>query len=126
MDRRVVKVLAPLVWAIVAGCLVGALAGWGLAQALHLPQVDQLASHRPASSTRVYANDHSQVASFALEQRVELNPDQIPNHLKLAIVASEDANFYEHGGIDPHGHRPGGGVQRHRPQDRGRGAGPRP
>lgn len=102
MDRRVVKVLAPLLWATVAGCLVGALAGWGLAQALHLPQVDQLASHRPASSTRVYANDHSQVASFALEQRVELNPDQIPNNLKLAIVASEDANFYEHGGIDPH------------------------
>lgn len=101
MERRVVKLLAPLLWAAVAGCLVGALAGWGVAQALHLPQVDQLATHRPATSTQVYANDRTQIASFALEQRVELSPDQIPDHLKLAIVASEDAKFYEHGGVDP-------------------------
>jgi penicillin-binding protein 1A len=86
---------------IFAGCLAGAIMGWIVAQFLHVPQVDQLASFRPAATTRIYADDGEQIASFALERRVVLRPDQIPEHLKLAIVAIEDAGFYDHGGVDP-------------------------
>jgi penicillin-binding protein 1A len=89
------------VWAAAAGCLLGGVAGWGTAQFLHLPQVDQLAEFRPDTSTRVFASDQSHVASFATEQRIELKPEQIPNHLKQAIVAIEDAGYYEHGGVEP-------------------------
>ena len=39
------------------------------------------------------AADGSLVASYALERRVELKPEQIPDHLKKAIVAIEDAGF---------------------------------
>ena len=87
--------------AVVAGCLVGALAGWIVAQSLHVPQVDLLASFAPAATTRIYAADGEQVASYALEQRVVLGPEEIPDHFKQAVVASEDAEFYTHGGVDP-------------------------
>lgn len=90
-----------LVWAALAGCIVGAFAGWLIARILHIPQLDQLPTYRPASTTEVLAADGSVVATFALERRVELPPDQIPDSLKLAIVAIEDANFYNHGGVDP-------------------------
>jgi len=95
------RLLKWIVWGIVGGCLAGAVAGWTAAQFLHVPEVDVLRSYRPASTTNVYAADGSLVASYALERRVELKPEQIPDHLKHAIVAIEDAGFYEHGGIDP-------------------------
>jgi len=96
-----VSLVTVLVWTAVAGCLAGALAGWILAQSLHVPQVDLLASFEPAATTRIYASDGEQVASYALEQRVVLRPEQIPDHFKLAVVAIEDADFYSHGGVDP-------------------------
>jgi penicillin-binding protein 1A len=101
MNRRLIKVLTWGVWSAVAGCLIGAACGWIVAQFLHVPQVDQLATFRPAATTRIFAADGEQIASFALERRVELRPEQIPDHLKAAIVAIEDADFYDHGGVDP-------------------------
>jgi penicillin-binding protein 1A len=90
-----------LLWAGVVGCLVGAFAGWVIAQFLHVPQVDLLATFEPAATTRIYAADGEQVASYALEQRVVLGPEEIPDHFKHAVVAIEDADFYKHGGVDP-------------------------
>jgi len=90
-----------LLWAGVVGCLVGAFAGWIIAQFLHVPQVDLLATFEPAATTRIYAADGEQVASYALEQRVVLGPEEIPDHFKHAVVAIEDADFYKHGGVDP-------------------------
>ena len=101
LSGKLVSVLTKVIWAAVIGCLVGAIGGWIVAQFLHVPQVDQLASFRPASTTQIFAANGEQVASYALERRVELGPEQIPDHLKLAIVAIEDAEFYEHGGVDP-------------------------
>ncbi|HSL18905.1 MAG TPA: PBP1A family penicillin-binding protein [Methylomirabilota bacterium] len=101
MREKVLRVLAFVGVAAAAGVLLGALAGWVVAQFLHVPQVDSLATFRPASATHVFAGDGSPVATWALEQRVELAPEEIPDHLKKAIVAIEDAEFYEHGGVDP-------------------------
>jgi penicillin-binding protein 1A len=95
------KIATKALWGIAGGCLIGALGGWIAAQFLRFPQVDQIPTFRPASATRIYAANGDQVASYALEQRIELLPEQIPDHLKLAIVAMEDADFYEHGGVDP-------------------------
>ncbi len=60
--------LTVLLWAAVAGCVGGALFGWILAQFLHVPQVDLLAEFEPAATTRIYAANGEQVASYALEQ----------------------------------------------------------
>jgi penicillin-binding protein 1A len=90
-----------LLWAAVAGSLVGAFGGWIIAQFLHVPQVDLLATFEPAATTQIYGADGKQVASYALEQRVVLRPEEIPDHFKLAVVAIEDADFFKHGGVDP-------------------------
>ncbi len=101
MKRKALGILTTVVWGVVAGGVVGALAGWIAAQALHLPQVDAIEGFTPAATTRLYAGDGSLAASFALERRVVLKPEEIPDPLKLAIVAIEDADFYQHGGVDP-------------------------
>ncbi len=101
MKARILSLMTKVVWATLAGCLVGAFTGWLVARALHIPQLDQLPTYRPAATTSVFAADGAQVATFALERRVELPPELIPDNLKLAIVAAEDAKFYEHGGVDP-------------------------
>jgi penicillin-binding protein 1A len=95
------SIVTVLLWAAVAGCLVGAFTGWIIAQFLHVPQVDLLASFEPAATTQIYGTDGQQVASYALEQRVVLRPEEIPDHFKLAVVAIEDADFFKHGGVDP-------------------------
>jgi penicillin-binding protein 1A len=96
-----ISVVTVVLWAAVAGCLAGALFGWIVAQSLHVPQVDLLATFKPAATTMIYAADGGQVASYALEQRVVLRPEEIPDDFKLAVVAIEDADFYTHGGVDP-------------------------
>jgi penicillin-binding protein 1A len=95
------SIVTVLLWAAVAGSLAGAFSGWLIAQFLHVPQVDLLATFEPAATTRIYGADGNQVASYALEQRVVLRPEEIPDHFKLAVVAIEDADFYKHGGVDP-------------------------
>jgi len=101
MKARLVKFLTRVVWVILIGCLAGAFAGWLAARALHIPQLDQLPTYRPATTSHIFAADGSTSGSFALERRIELPPEAIPDNIKLAIVAIEDANFYKHGGVDP-------------------------
>ena len=101
MKDRVLRVTRVLLIALVAGVVVGGFGGWVMAQFLHVPMVDQLASYEFAATTEVLADDGEPLAEFALERRVELGPEQIPEHLKLAVVAAEDADFFEHGGVDP-------------------------
>ena len=99
--KKIFSAVTLVLWVAVAGCVAGALAGWIIAQFLHVPQVDLLAEFEPAATTHIFAADGAQVASYALEQRVVLRPDQIPEHFKRAVVAIEDADFYTHGGVDP-------------------------
>ncbi len=87
--------------AVLIGGALGAFGGWIVAQRLHVPQVDQLASFRPASTTEVFAANGEPLASYAVERRIELSSEEIPEHFKAAVVAIEDADFYEHGGVDP-------------------------
>ncbi len=99
--KKAFSMVTLVLWVAVAGCLAGALAGWIIAQFLHVPQVDLLAEFEPAATTHIFAADGEQVASYALEQRVVLRPEQIPEHFKHALVAIEDSDFYTHGGVDP-------------------------
>ncbi len=55
--------------------------------------------HHPGSSPTT----DSIIAEFAVEKRVVISFDDVPEHLKLAFVASEDNRFWEHYGVDPFG-----------------------
>ena len=41
------------------------------------------------------------IGEFALEKRIPLKYEEIPPVMKNAILAVEDARFYDHVGIDP-------------------------
>jgi penicillin-binding protein 1A len=82
---------------------LGATAGVLFVYNSDLPQVDSLEDYRPSLVTEVYADDGRVIGSFALERRIVITWDQIPQLVKDAVVSVEDQNFYEHWGIDLYG-----------------------
>ena len=95
-SRRMIRWVLPLLVAL----LIGALTGVAVAAAIHMPRVDALADYTPSLVTQLYARDGSVYATFARERRVMLKDGQIPPVLQQAVLASEDSNFFHHGGID--------------------------
>src|SRR5438477_9520460 len=65
-----------------------------------LPQVNALEDYHPSLITQVYSDDGQVIGSFALERRMVVTWDQIPEVVKAAIISVEDQNFYSHWGID--------------------------
>jgi penicillin-binding protein 1A len=82
---------------------LGATAGVLFVYNSDLPQVNSLEDYRPSLVTEVYADDGRVIGSFALERRIVVTWDQIPQLVKDAVVSVEDQNFYEHWGIDLYG-----------------------
>ncbi len=94
-----------LMWAFgiaAAGLLmVALLVGLALAMAYpQLPDVSDLSDYRPKLSMRVYSVEGTQIGEFG-EERRNLTPfKDIPKVMKDAVLAIEDARFYQHGGVD--------------------------
>ena len=88
--------------AFVAG-LLALLLILGLALALafpKLPDVTALADYRPKLPLRVLSADGETIAEFG-EERRNLTPiEDIPPVMINAVLAIEDARFYEHSGVD--------------------------
>jgi penicillin-binding protein 1A len=93
---------AVLLLALAAGGLTGIIGAYELNYSRAANEVAALATYRPSVVTRVYADDgETVIGEFALEKRIPLKYDEIPPNVKNAILAVEDARFYEHVGIDP-------------------------
>ena len=93
---------AVLLLALAAGGLTGMIAAYELNYSRAANEVAALATYRPSVVTRVYADDgETVIGEFALEKRIPLKYDEIPPVMKNAILAVEDARFYDHVGIDP-------------------------
>ena len=69
----------------------------------NLPDVSELANYRPKLPLRVYSADQVLLAEFGEERRQFVPIAEIPKVLTQAILAAEDANFYQHGGVDMKG-----------------------
>src|SRR5205823_1125064 len=65
-----------------------------------LPDYSQLQDYEPPVMTRIHASDGALLAEYARERRLYLPIQAIPKLVTNAFVASEDKNFYEHGGLD--------------------------
>lgn len=89
--------------AIFAGVCVISVVGFLIAALQGLPSLTDLQNYEPPVTSRVHAGDGALVAEFAREQRVFVPIEQIPDHVKNAFVAVEDARFFEHSGIDYQG-----------------------
>lgn len=67
---------------------------------LSLPDYRQLIDYDPSKTTRVYANNGALISEFAVEKRVFVPIDALPQTLRQAFIAAEDKNFYSHFGLD--------------------------
>src|SRR5438067_12242555 len=93
---------AVLLLALAAGGLTGIVLAYELNYSKAAGEVASLATYRPSQVTRVYADDgETVIGEFALEKRIPLRYEEIPPVMKNAILAVEDARFYDHVGIDP-------------------------
>nr|WP_325343452.1 PBP1A family penicillin-binding protein [Xylophilus sp.] len=66
----------------------------------NLPGISDLADYRPKLPLRVYSTEGALLGEFG-EERRNLTPiGEIPQVMKNAVLAIEDARFFEHGGVD--------------------------
>jgi penicillin-binding protein 1A len=66
-----------------------------------LPSVVELRTYRPPQVTRVLARDGTTVlAELFTQRRTVVALSSLPAHVKLAVLAAEDAGFYEHEGLN--------------------------
>ncbi len=93
------------------GKLLLALLGVGLAAGLclaiavaavlpNLPSLDAVTDYRPKIPLRVFTADGALIGEFGEERRTFVRINEVPDHLKKAILAIEDDRFYEHSGVD--------------------------
>lgn len=65
-----------------------------------LPNALELTDYRPPQVTRILARDGTVLAELFTERRTVVPIASLPAHVKLAVLAAEDAGFYEHEGIN--------------------------
>ena len=78
--------------AAVAGVL------WHFSQ--DLPSLDSLENYQPSLITTVYSDDRRPIGQFFIERRILTPLTGIPKTLTQAVIATEDARFFEHPGLD--------------------------
>ena len=65
-----------------------------------LPTLNSLADYTPPMVNRVYAADGHLVAEIFTQRRTVVPVERLPAHVKNAFLAAEDAQFYNHEGLD--------------------------
>ena len=84
--------------AAVGGLIVGAIA---LSVAYpNLPAISGLTDYRPKLPMRIFTSDGVLIGEFGEERRHFTPISEIPKVMQNAVLAIEDARFYEHSGVD--------------------------
>ncbi len=65
-----------------------------------LPSLDLLQNYQPSLVTTVYSDDGQSIGQFFIERRILTPLAEIPKTLTQAVIATEDARFFEHPGLD--------------------------
>ena len=94
-----------LKWTCLAGAAVGVI---GVSVGLvafsvvyyRLPSIEALTEYRPKVPLRIYTADGDLIGEFGEERRDFVPIEEMPRHMRLAILAAEDNGFYEHSGIE--------------------------
>ncbi len=104
-STAMVWVLRPLAWiaglAAAGVLLVAIMLGIALAVAYpQLPDITSLTDYQPKLPLRVMTSDNVLIGEFGEERRSFTPIKEIPKVMQNAVLAIEDAHFYEHGGVD--------------------------
>ncbi|MEJ7139038.1 penicillin-binding protein 1A [Amphibiibacter pelophylacis] len=96
------RILAWFFGLLAALVLVGLiLAGVAVAMAYpQLPSLDNMADYRPKEPLKVFSRDGVLLGQYGEERRIFVPINEIPKVMQEAVLAIEDARFYEHGGVD--------------------------
>jgi penicillin-binding protein 1A len=94
-----------LAWAgmVLLGAVLGLIMMLGLALAVaypNLPEISSLTDYRPKLPLRVFSSDGVMLGEFGDERRSYLPIAETPKVVRDAVLAIEDARFYEHSGVD--------------------------
>ncbi len=65
-----------------------------------LPDVKTLRDVHLQVPLRIYTADDKLITQFGTKRRIPVTLDQVPKPLIHAVLATEDARFYEHPGVD--------------------------
>ncbi len=68
-----------------------------------LPDYKKLSNYQPPISSRVYSEDSRLIAEYAIEKRLFIPFESIPEKVVNAFLSAEDKNFFSHPGIDAKG-----------------------
>ena len=102
MATYVIKVVrgAGIAALFIIAAMLGILSGVLFAYAGDLPQISALDDYTPSTITRVTASNGQVVGEFATQRRVVVGYDDINPVLRQAIIATEDAEFDRHFGVN--------------------------
>src|SRR5258708_18624253 len=100
--KKLWVLLAIPLGALVALCVIAFFVLY-LVLARGLPSIDWASHYRPPIVTTIWSADEQLVGEFYNERRVVVPYDRIPKRLKQAVIASEDAGFFEHSGVSYQG-----------------------
>ena len=94
-----------LLWTgtLLVACFLSVLLLVAIAMAMafpNLPDISDLSDYRPKLPLRVFSAEGTLIGEFGEERRHLMPIKDIPRVMKDAVLAIEDARFYEHGGVD--------------------------
>ena len=99
MVTRVLRWLIAGVMIMIIACAAAVISGYFYLSG-DLPKIGSLADYHPAIITTFYADDNRKIAEFFKERRIVIPLSDMPDVLKNAFIAAEDARFYKHQGVD--------------------------
>ncbi len=65
-----------------------------------LPQKNELSGIRNEQASLVFSADGVLIGKFFAENRTNIKQEEVPEHLKNALIATEDKRFFSHKGYD--------------------------
>jgi len=65
-----------------------------------LPDYKILANYKPPVSSRVHSGEGHLIAEYALQKRLFIPYDSIPDKVIYSFLSAEDKNFFSHPGVD--------------------------
>src|SRR3972149_120608 len=100
--RRPPRVIVALLWSflLLTAISLGVVGGLLVTYLQDLPTLDALEEYHPSLVTTLYSDHDEPFATFFEQKRLWVPLNKISRHLINGIIAVEDAQFYEHHGIN--------------------------
>src|SRR5665648_365002 len=67
---------------------------------LQLPNVERLSDLQMQVPLQIYSRDGGLIYEYGPERRMPISLKEVPKTLIGAVLATEDARYFEHGGVD--------------------------